>query len=60
MADAVLQRAVEVVVERDAGLLRGAQEGEADRRRIDRIGHAERPAVAVIDVDEPLVVLGCA
>ena len=57
VADAVLHRAVEIVVERDARLLRRAQEGEADRRRIDRIGNAERPAVAVIGVDEALVVL---
>ena len=58
MADAVLNLAtIEVVVERNAGLLRRAQEGERDRRRIDGIGDAERPTVAVIGVDEALVVL---
>ncbi len=60
MADAVLHRAVEVIVEGNAGLLRRAQESKTDRRRIDRIGHAQRSAIAVIGIDQPLVVLGCA
>ena len=48
VADALLRRAVEIVVEGNAGLLRRAQEGEADRRRVDGIGDAERTAVGVI------------
>src|SRR5450631_112365 len=58
MADTVLYCAVEVVIERDASFLRGAQECEADRRGIDRIGNAEWSAVTVVIIDEPLVILG--
>ncbi len=58
MADAVLHGAVEIGVEGNARLLRRAQECEADRQRIDGIGDAERSAVGMIRVDEPLVVLG--
>src|SRR6202522_2136044 len=56
MADAVLCRAIEIIVEGNAGLLRRAQKGEADGRRIDGIGDAERAAIAVKSVDQPLVV----
>ena len=58
VADAVLDGAVEIVVEGNARLLRRAEEGVADRRRIDGIGDAQRAAIAVIGVDEALVVLG--
>ena len=58
VADALLLRAVEVGIVGDAVLLRRAQEGLADRQRVDRNGHAERAAIAVILVGEALVVLG--
>ena len=57
MPHAVLRGPVEIGVEGNSRLLRGAQEREADRRGIDRIGDAERAAIAMIRIDQPLVVL---
>ena len=57
MADSILRRAVEIVVEGNARLLRRAQKGEADGGRVDGIGDAERTAIGVESVDKSLVVL---
>jgi hypothetical protein len=57
-ADAFLAGAVDVVIVGDAHFLRGAKIGVADRQRRDRHRDAERAAVGMIVVDEPLVVLG--
>src|SRR5580700_1663741 len=57
MADPVLDRAVEVVVEGNAEFLRSEKECVADRRRIDGIGHPEWTAILMIGVVELLVVL---
>src|SRR5579863_6815626 len=53
----ILNGAIEIVIERDSEFLCGEQERVADRRRIDRIGHAERAAVVVIGVVQLLIVL---
>src|ERR1700722_7335587 len=55
VADAVLIRAIEVEIEGEPPLRRGAQKRETERRRFDGIKTPERPAVTVIGVDQPLV-----
>ena len=56
MADSVLDRAIEIVVERDAKFLRSAKKRVADRWRIYRVGHSERAAIAMVCVKELLIV----
>ena len=56
--DALLLRTVEVRIVGDAVFLGRAQEGLADRQRVDRNGHAERAAIAMVLAGEPLIVLG--
>ena len=58
IAGAFLGGAVEVVVARVACLLRGLDEGLAQRVRLAHIGDSERPAAAVHGVGATLLVLG--
>src|SRR5579863_5512102 len=57
-ADAVLPRAIDVVIIRNAHFLGGAKISIADRQRRDRHRDAQRAAVRMIVVDEALIVLG--
>ena len=57
VSDAILGRAVEVVVERQAGLLRRPDERLAQLVVLHLLGHVHRAVVAVEGIREPLVVL---
>ncbi len=56
-AGACLTGAVEIRVERQAGLLRGLHEDAGERMRVRR-SHAERAAVAVESARQQIIVLG--
>src|SRR5690242_14864430 len=55
-ADAFLRRSVEIVVAREAALLRGLDIGQCQRMVVARIRHRQRPARAVQVVGSALVV----
>ncbi|MNZ99615.1 hypothetical protein D3C78_1189480 [compost metagenome] len=57
-AAAFLLFAVEVVIERNAGLLRRANERPAQLVDRNQVGHSQRPARAMVLVGQPVVVLG--
>src|SRR5689334_21243537 len=58
IAGAFLRRAVEIVVAREAGLLRGLDERLAERMRLADVRHRKRPADAVQPVLATLLMLG--
>ena len=60
IAGALLGRPVEIVVAREARLLRGFDERLAQRMRLAHVGDRERPADPVQRVLAPLLILGAA